>query len=182
MVDGEGALEPPQRLTLDTPTPDIPGAQAWRGLALEAAKQRVIAADAQSKPAVPPRSDAVRRYFIVAIDGKPLPAPAWLWFDFDYDKPVKNSNRSSGDIAASSDGCNVTEPFGDGRWISTQIGCGQEKTLPAMKELIGAIERDGVPIYMVLTSGGGAEGQIGPYSVPDVKTENHSFELREGLR
>lgn len=170
-----------ERLVLDTPSPDIPGAQAWRGLTLGEAKQRVLAVDARSKSADTPRSDAVRRYFIVATDGKPLPDPASLWFDFDYDKPVKNSNRSSGAIVAWSDGCNVAH-FGNGWWTSTEIGCGQEKTLPVMKELIAAIEHDGIPVYTALTSGGGSETEIGPYSVPDIKTENHRVELRQGLR
>ena len=170
------------RLVHDTPSPDIPGAQAWRGLALDEAKKRVTVVDARSKALVTPRLDAIRRYFIVAIDGKPLPDPTGLWFDFDYDKPVKNSNRRSGDIVAWSDGCNVTESFGDGRWISTQIGCGQETILPAMKELIRIIGRDGVPVYTVHTSGGRSETEIGPYSVPDIKTENHRVELRQGLR
>lgn len=170
-----------RRLVLDTPSPDIPGAQAWRGLTLEEAKRRVAAVGAGSKSAVTPRLDALRRYFIVAIDGKPLPDPAWLWFDFDYDKPVKNSNRSSGDIAAWSDGCNVAH-FGNGWWASTEMGCGQENTLPVMQELIATIERDGMPVYTVLTSGGGSESEIGPYSLPDVTTKNHCVELRQGLR
>lgn len=170
------------RLVLDIPPSDIPGAQAWRGLTLGEAKRRVLAVDARSKSADTPRSDVVLRYFIVAIDGKPLPDPTGLWFDFDYDKPVKNSNRSNGDIVAWSDGCNVTEPFGDGRWISTQIGCGQETILPAMKELIRVIGRDGVPDFTVLTSSGGSETEIGPYSVPEVTTENHRVEMRQGLR
>jgi hypothetical protein len=169
------------RLALDTPSPDIPGAQAWRGLTLDEAKLRVLAVDAQSKSAATSRSDAIRRYFIITIDGTPLPDPTWLWFDFDHDKPVTLRNRSSGAIIAWSDGCNVAN-FGNGWWVSTDMGCGQEKILPAMQELIGVIERDGVPVHMVLTSGGGSEGEMGPYSVPDIKTEKYRFELREGLR
>jgi hypothetical protein len=165
------------RLALATPFPDIPGAQAWRGLTLDEAKRRVAAVDADA----PKRSDAVRRNFIIAIDGKPLPNPTWLWLDFDYDKPVKNSNRASGAVTAWSDGCNVTH-FSNEWWVSTDIGCGQEKILPIMQELIGHIERDGMPGYMILASGGGSESEIGPYSIPDITTANHRFELREGLK
>jgi hypothetical protein len=168
------------QLTLDLPSPDIPGAHVWRGLAQDQAKQRVTAIEARSKPIAPPRSHAIRRIFVIAIDGASLADPTRLWFDFDYDKPVKKRGRLSGDIIAWSDGCNVTEPFGDGRWMTTQIGCGQETTLPAMRELIGLIVREGVPGFDTLTSGGGPA--FGPYSIPDIKTENHRFELREGLR
>jgi hypothetical protein len=166
------------QLTLDMPSPDIPGAHVWRGLAQDQAKQRVTAIEARSKPIAAPRSNAVRRIFVIAIDGKHLPDPTWLWVDFDYDKPVKKRGRASGDIIAWSDGCNVTH-FGNGWWISTDMGCGQETTLPAMQELIGLIDREGVPGFDTLTSGGPA---FGPYSIPDIKTENHRFELREELQ
>jgi hypothetical protein len=168
------------QLTLDTPSPDIPGAQVWRGLAIDQASQRVAAVDVQSKPIAAPRSNAVRRVFVIAIDGASLADPTRLWFDFDYDKPAKKRGRLSGDIIAWSDGCNVTEPFVDGRWMTTQIGCGQETTLPAMRELIGLIDREGVPGFDTLTSGGGPA--FGLYSIPDIKTANHRFQLREGLR
>jgi hypothetical protein len=168
------------QLTLDLPSPDIPGAHVWRGLAQDQAKQRVTAIEARSKPIAAPRSHANRRIFVIAIDGKPLPNPTWLWFDFDDAKLVKKPGRASGDIIAWSDGCNVTEPFGDGRWMTTQIGCGQETTLPAMHELIGLIDREGVPGFDTLTSAGGPA--FGPYLIPDIKTPNHSFQLREGLR
>ena len=163
------------QLALGTPSPDIPGAKAWRGLTLDEAKRRVAAVDAGA----PERSNAVRRNFIIAIDGKPLPNPTWLWLDFDYDKPVKNPNRASGAVTAWSDGCNVTH-FSNEWWVSTDIGCGQEKFLPDMKELVDQIDRHGMPGYVTLTSGGGSA--IGPYSLPEVETKNHRIELREGLR
>jgi hypothetical protein len=168
-----------EQLTLDMPSPDIPGAKVWRGLGLVQAKQRVMAVDARSKPIAAPRSNAVRRIFVIAIDGKPLPDPTWLWVDFDYDKPVKKRGRASGDIIAWSDGCNVTH-FGNGWWVSTDMGCGQETSLPAMQELISLIDREGMPGLDTLASGGGSAS--GPYSFPDIKTENHRIELREGLQ
>ena len=169
-----------ERLTLDTPTPDIPGATAWRGLTIAEARERVKAVSVRAQAVATPRSDRISRTYVIAIDGKPQPDPTRLWFDFDDDAPVNNRNRLSGDITAWSDGCNTARRGGNW-WTSTEGRCGQNATLALMRELIAQIEREGMPSYIILTSGSAGEA-IGPYAIPHVETENHRFELRFGLR